>query len=640
MIKLLQKYNRWILVIFGGLLMVAFLLPQTLQMIGTDPATETAFVVDGRKVTVRERNDASAKMEAVARYEPTLGFAKGGEQWLLLNELATRAGVRGNRADGIAMIPELAQSMVTNQLQALFQQDQQRAMELFSKREEFAKASELELQNKANNRLVQSGEATTADALADARGVTRLLTGYLSAPRLSEARAIAAIRKATDEATISYIVVSASEGSIAAAGDVTDAQLTEHFDKYKGLSAGTGEFGIGYLNPDRAAVQYAVIDRNQVAAKVTIDAIAVEKRLLELAKDDKTPVETKRAQVQQALRDERVTSLFAEAVSAMKGELLRAAAALPDRDGYKVLPTDTAALATLSDLKAAATRAMEKVKRSTGVDIAITVMGDPAKLLTIAEVSQLPGVGQAVSRKGTVAVPVVEAIFLSRELRPESLKDRARLATQLNVPVADSFEDAARSAYFVVIRQASRSGPPATLDEIRAQATTDVRKIRAFEAMKTQAESWAISAGVLGLADLSGSISSGGYTVAPIKVDVRISRGGGARPAEAGVTEKTLVEAVMSKAEQLDATKPLELADAIAKSVGVAAPAKLSVVIAEITQFSPLTIEQLRGNQTQLSRLATESFTDTRKAFEQFVSSEALIKRLSVTGLGNGKATE
>ena len=74
MLKFLRKYNKFILVIGGSLLMVAFLAPQAIQQIGKIQ-NRTVATMDGRNVKERELFEAASELRAVNALGGTGGTA-------------------------------------------------------------------------------------------------------------------------------------------------------------------------------------------------------------------------------------------------------------------------------------------------------------------------------------------------------------------------------------------------------------------------------------------------------------------------------------------------------------------------------------------------------------------------------------
>ncbi len=643
MVKLLTKYNKWILVVFGGLLMVAFLLPQTLQMMGSDPTTETRMRLDNRKVTLGEINEAAAKLGEARRSAAGLSnIIANGEHWLLIAEQARRAGVLGNRFDGVALIPELASSQVQMAMrQAIERQDFQGYMDIQRRQAELTTSLEKDLTNRANVRLTQAGQATVADAFADTRGFLRHLNSFGAAPRLGEARVIATARKQSDEATVSYILVTPDAKSLADAGDVDQAAIDEHFAKFKDKPIGGGEFGIGYTYPDRVAIQYITVDRAAITRMVVVDPIELQRRLMDKPADDKVTPEQRRAETELAIRSEKIDAIYTESVSTLRGELLRLTTSLSDRDGYKVLPAD-GSFAARVDLKAVADRSAAKVKASMGVDVQFQISGNPSSLLSAAEFSSIAGLGTASARDGTITVSAADAVFSTLELRAPGAP-RPRKLTQVGIPVTTPFEDQQRNAHFILIRDARKSAPAATSEEVRTQIIANVKRLRVFEKLKAETGGLVIQAGVLGLSDLAGSLRATGYSVSEVKNDVRVSRLRGASPSEAQITDKPFVEAVMAKAELIDPTRPIRETDDITRTLSTQAPARAGIVIAQITEFSPLTLDRLRaelagGGYERMSQTAFSepgpSFKDAQAAFMQLISVESVAKRLGSREIG------
>jgi hypothetical protein len=292
MLKFLRKFQMWILVIGGTLLMIAFLVPQAIQNLGSDASSRKAFSIDGRKVTIGQVNDSGIKAATIRQdlgglaanlASLNMGIDDRLENWLLIAESARRAGLVGGRADGQAMAEQLVESELQRELMQLARRDfeeYQKLMADATKMGQFRERAQKNAIRRTEMLAARGSEVTVADAYAEARGVIRMLDAYLSAPRMSESRLIAKSKRALDEAVVSYLVVPVDAAAVAGEPEPGAEALATHFEKYKGVNPGEGEFGIGYKYPDGVKLRWLTVDRAQVAAAVMLDPVEVERRLM------------------------------------------------------------------------------------------------------------------------------------------------------------------------------------------------------------------------------------------------------------------------------------------------------------------------------------------------------------------------
>ncbi|MDP1660919.1 MAG: hypothetical protein Q8L55_03305, partial [Phycisphaerales bacterium] len=101
MIKILQKYKMYILVVGGVLIMISFLLGDALRQINTFANdTQTMYNVDGSKVSHSDLNTASIHLEGIKRVinkdlMKSLKMDDDGTQWQLVTAAAEKAGLVG-----------------------------------------------------------------------------------------------------------------------------------------------------------------------------------------------------------------------------------------------------------------------------------------------------------------------------------------------------------------------------------------------------------------------------------------------------------------------------------------------------------------------------------------------------------------
>ena len=68
MLKFLRKYQKWMLVVFCGALMVAFLIPQAVSQFAPNPAKAVlATIYDGEEIAREEVQRVSADVQMLRR---------------------------------------------------------------------------------------------------------------------------------------------------------------------------------------------------------------------------------------------------------------------------------------------------------------------------------------------------------------------------------------------------------------------------------------------------------------------------------------------------------------------------------------------------------------------------------------------
>ncbi len=652
MLKFLRKFQMWILVIGGTLLMIAFLVPQAIQNLGSDASSRKAFTIDGGKVTFGQVNDAAAKAATIRQdlgglaanlASLNMGIDDRLDNWLLITESARRAGLVGGRADGQAMAEQLVESELQRELMQLARRDFAEYQKLAgdsAKMAQLRDRAQKSVMQRTQMLIARGSTVTVADAYAEARGVIRMLDAYLSAPRMSEARLIAQSKRALDEAVVSYLVVPVDAAAVAGEAEPAADALAAHFEKYKGVNPGEGEFGIGYKYPNGVRLRWLTVDRAQVASAVIVDPVEVERRLMAQGGDAATLAE-RRAAVQAALREELTEKAFNAAQAVVKGEILRVTSRLTDVTGgtYKALPADWAQQAP--DLAAIGRKAAEAASRIVGGQVAaFAVSTREDRWYSAEDLAGMAPLSAARLRRGTVSVPATEAISQVRELRgtPKAGEEPPVAALQEGVPASDPFVDGEGNAHYLVVSGVRPTAAPASLEEVRAAVVTDVKRLAVFERLKGEMETFLPIAADLGMEQLASSLRGRFPGVGAAKSNVRVSREGGVQPAEAGITSQARADAVMDRAQALDPTVPLGQSTSLQRTLATAAPAKLSVVVAQINEFRPLTVERFRATAAgQSGQLVARSVSEAKDAF---LSHERLIRRRNVQGLEKPAAEE
>lgn len=634
MLKALRKYNKWILVIGGTLLMMAFLVQPAIQQLGGDPGSRLWATLDGKKL--RQRDAAQAAKELAAIEELTFGVFPSGvgvrdrnvRHWVLLVHEARLGGFLGEADDGIQWLPTLLADLQMERQYPGF--DWRRFAE--------GNADIGRQLMAAYNQVVEQASATVERlivrvqrehgmtehevrvALSKLRGVRRMEESYLGAARVSDARAAEAGRRTRDAAWVDYVFVPASVG-VTAVPEPTDAELAAHFDRFKGVKPGEGEFGIGYLLPERIKLEWLTLDAAAIEKSIVLDPVAVNKRYLQdNRRTYRGDFAAERANVERDMKAERVDEVMREAHRTIQAEVLKVTRRLEADGRFKKLPEDWPS--RRPRFEAIAPLVVEQVNKATGISIplpAVTVRA--ADWMTREDLAAVPGLGSSAAVTGTLRVPAVEALFGVRELAPPDTPRAAEstLAVQVGVPIVETaFTGANGDRTYATVLDARRESAPDAVDDIRTRAVEDLKKLRSYESLASRVEefrSLAAASGLQALVDLVSPPKPPADPPAPAgpdaaspdaakpeapapavrtRVQVTRERVQGFAPDRADVDVPVVREAIMRAAETLDPLAPPGSFDPAATMLAVAAPKRLGVVVARIIALAPLTLEAYR----------------------------------------------
>ncbi len=626
MLKFLRKYNTIIMVVGGVLLMIAFLLPQAIQQIGSRVGDKAVATLDGREIKSSDIGLAEREISVLQRLArvPTASGVQSlvdvmvdpdykAEHWLLLTEAADRAGFVGDAEHGRGFLDELAQTQIVLYFQALMvQQVANPAMAMALAQQQFEseegqrqyreqRTSLLRLRSEAANQARMLPEDVDR-ALAKLRGVQRMQAEYIGSLRMSSVEAQRVASYYTDTVVADVLPLSA-DALADPLLNPTDEQLEAHFQQYKALRPGEEGPGFGYRLPDRVKLQWIALDRQAISDAVQIDVLAIAKahqanrtRYVGTLTDERTRIESD-------LRNERVKVLLDLAEQTIKAEIGRLTLPLAKDDEYKVLPADW----TTPDLIAIASTAADAVRTKESMPSFPTprVVRRDAQWLDARKLSELDGIGRASIRTTDARQQVLPMIALAlsvRELEPEVSQ-----SIQVGIPFTRSpLEDFMGNRYILTVTDAAEEGVPDSLGELIDPQVVrdDWRTAQAYAfllAQQASLESLAVESGLDAVADALFPPDITEESERPViqrGVEFGISqiRSGNAR---ARYDTDAVRDAVRAKADSLDPVAPM--ADVIATDRTLAVPAEEARVLlmVRIIGLSPLTVESFRQLRDQ-----------------------------------------
>lgn len=653
MIKLLQKYKMYILVVVGIFVMISFLLADAIKQIG-QYSVENArrFTVDGEKVTNADLQAASIHLEGIKRIlgNDTLqrmGLDDNANQWKLAAIAAEKAGVVGGPADGRATARMVATQLIAREAYEKTGSYDWRGY-LKSAYGLTDEQIDQRVDQATENALASAGRtgnaaAEGANAFAELRGLGRLSQSYHDVPQTSDNRLAAEARRLFDTAVIKYVYVPITQARIAAAPAPTEPEMQAQFEKFKDTPVGTGEGGAGYRQNDRVTYSWFMVDKAGISKAVRVDPIEVSKRVLDRSKADKADPAL-RTQVESEIRAELTQRAIDDLTMNLKAEFLKQSAGLPEKDGYKVLPADW----KKPDLTAVVADAVQRLATEKKVVVPlpeVRVVSTPQDAQAfIAE----KGIGTAMlPRSGQQPILLRDVLFAAKEFG----KPAGRMPAQAGVPIPTPFTGYDGNLYFVMLDTALPAASPKSLDEVRPQVEADLRKAKALAQLKTDIEARLAPIVSLGMSQAPDQLAVLGFPGLSVLTG-EANRAGAeqgrgvvneqGQPIQKEVQDKAFVDAALSRAEKLDPAMHVDNDSAAERTFVHLLAGGDGVVLAQVTGLKPLTLEMFRMIASNPSFRSSIEQMETRgdQTPTHPFGTETLIKRFNVIGLEPGKKGE
>lgn len=621
MLKFLRKYSKWLLIVFGVLLMVAFTAPQAIQQLGNRIANPAIARIDGKPVNVLEVQDAERQLALLRQrvpeqFLPNLDPNNRGLHWLLLHREAASAGLVGVAGDGALWVEDFAPALARQQLYLELSQQWGEQFAGMLVDQQWNMLTPENRQSRIDNIagfLKQPPAGATEreyhEALSVARGVSRLLNAYFAAAPLSDRRA--RFEAAGNQRLAEVEALWVPAGLVAdIAGEPTEDQVREHFDRFASTPRGGGEFGIGYTLPERLQIEYLTIDRAAVEAAIEPDPLEVRKRFqtrarqLEAAGQASPSFEETREALERLVRQEIADDAIRAAQQAYVSVMGEATRTLESLGPYKRLPPDFDA--TRPSLEAVADRMVEIVAltrfpgaRDGRVALPRPTIVRPGRWLWAQALQELEGFGQAQITIGSNTAPVSQVLFAVRELRPEM---GVRLAIQRGLPVTDiPATDFSGSVYYYTILDVRAESAPDSLEEVRQEVVEDWKSLRAFERLAELADlarqrtaGDGPTAAALRLFEALGTAAAA-PDPQPVRVtpNVVVDAGGGQRVR--ALDTPAFRDAAMAVFQRLDPLADIPALPREDRTFSVAIPSTRTLAVGTVNAITPLTAEAFRS---------------------------------------------
>ncbi len=592
MLKFFRKYNKLILGVGFAFLMVVFLLPAGVSQLVGDPRGRPVFEYDGGVITQGDLNRASQELQFLSRMHPAflsvLLNVERPEHWLLLTREAEAGGFVGGPDDGLNSLSQLAQTFADFELRQIYGSD---FAQIFSQRQQVTQAMQNILGQQRAAAINDGQPAEAIDRiLAKARGVVRLYTNYLNTQVLSQPELVLTAKDLIESVTLKYASIDASTLVDAETPAPGESEVQEQFAIYRDIEPGAGAHGFGYLREPAVQLEWMIVSRREIEDAITLDPIDVNvhwQRNQDRFGDD---FNTAQPRVERELRDQQIERAFGIARQVIKGRLLQAQSNLPQsEDGVVIVPDDWET--TRPTFEAIGERVAEEISNRLGLEIvAPDIISDP-RWLTQLEVQTLPVIGTSRIVVGRQPTPAAEFVFSIPELGGEG-----GFGLHEGLAFPDPLQSSAGNLIFVRVKDARPQSPPESLDEVRAQIENDLKRLYEYEQLVARSSEIAESAGA---ADIETATEPFGVDL--IFPGVIVTRDAFTRPTRASEEDlDALRSAVLEKAAMLDPTTPLSETPMADRVVLVPLPSALTIALMEITQVSPLSLEQFQSLANQV----------------------------------------
>ncbi len=471
MLRFLRKYNKFILAVFGSLLLVVFLIPEAIQRLGNYSArggtTWGTYVnANGKSVTATgwDQEQAQQALRLFEKLSPdgsilTVLGVREPEHWFLLAQEARNAGLMGGPTEALSI------------LSGGEQDPRQMLVRL---------ASEAQIPD--SNRALE--------ILNEMLAIQRLVSLYAAAGKFSDIR----LKRFANDELLSvngeYVLIRANADA-EGIPDPTIAEIQAQFELYKDLEPGEGDYGFGYRLPDRVKLEWFGVTATSVRESIERaglpSSLDVRKHWLKnrarfsaLPGGNNADEEAAFSAVESRVRGDLLAELTREKIESIKqfteGELNKELRTLPRDGNYRSLPENW------SDIRVRFTELAERLQQEFGIELpAYRARGN--EWLTRTEVNALPEIGFTRTDRYGQSRRLAEVVFAAREF---GRRDVAIIQQGVAGPPMTTSDG---SFYFFRILDTSPAHAPTSVDEVQEQVVRDLKRLAHQKQLAEQLES-------------------------------------------------------------------------------------------------------------------------------------------------------
>ncbi|MCA9285625.1 MAG: hypothetical protein KDA22_10435, partial [Phycisphaerales bacterium] len=258
MLRFLRTHNRWLLAIFGTLLLIVFLIQGSMDTLWKAQAigggTWATVGPDAERVTTGARDQVRAELQVIQLIRDPVLQALGAdarpEHWYLLTREAEQAGLVGGTSDGLQWLSRMADQFRLQQAAQGITADVDRPEEI------------------AQRLAQQAGQPVgfVLETIAKLNGVRRLFGLYSSAPKLSDRRLEADSERLLLSVGADIVPLDGHALANRSTFEPTEEELAQQLATYGDTVPGAGEYGFGYKLPNRLKVEWIAISNAAIRA--------------------------------------------------------------------------------------------------------------------------------------------------------------------------------------------------------------------------------------------------------------------------------------------------------------------------------------------------------------------------------------
>jgi hypothetical protein len=485
----------------------------------------------------------------------------------------------------------------------------------------------------------QTSQETVLKTLSNLTGVRRLIALVASSGRISDER----LRRAAAEMTMAMDgdVVVLDAGKIAGidAPAPEAAALEAHLKAHGNTEKGQGEKGFGYRLPNRLKLEWIVIPSAAIKAKLeqspALSNVELRKYWLEhesefQTKAELSPVAIKGPVTFDTQRDavrERVLGqlLDAELAAISKFATDRVQMDLrsvPSAGGYWTLPADWSSKAiTMAALG-------QELAQRFGID-APSVQTSGEGWLQIEDIAAIPGIGTASSKR--VGASDVKVQQLAGALK--EFGGSPTLPTQRGVAFPTLADPTSRDLFVVRVTDAQPARAATTVDEVRADLEADLKRVAVYDILAKQLDqlrNLAATDGIGSVGVMYGAVPVPFIDLSEVNPQFLQFGMRMGMPIPGLGNDETAMSALVKAAMALPSDKPVADVPALDRTVVVALPDRLSVLVAQlrgVDRMDRAEYERLAAG----GRLRGIAMQDEVKDMKELFSYAALKRRHNFT---------
>ena len=601
--RLLRKYSKLLLAVFGTGLMVVFLMPQIPELVSRFGAGTTLVATLGRngtKITAKDWNEVRNELQFLDKFQtglpplPLIGRIETAQQYYLLVHEASEAG------------------MIGGTITAGISDDQQL------------------LQISRNSGFPP---AVVRQALANRAGIYRYLAHVVNSGQHSDRRLKGEGRRLFDAADAQVVAVKADRPTNAKAPDQPAVQA--QYEAYRDVEPGEGDHGFGYRLPNRFSMEWLTIPRESIDESIRNSDAMSDRELMKFWRrnevqfpgfedSDEIP-QTVRTSMLNDLRDGQV-----DAVTRTVNDRLR----LPrrgfdERGGYLLLPDDWSTKRTsLEDIRTL-------IATEYGIELEPpATTGDT--LIEIDAATDLEGIGRARSDKfSRLPITLADLIEETKEFKGQGLYP---IQATVAGPI---LKDTTGNLYVFRITEADGARPPGDLEEVHDEVVKDLQRLAHYEELLTQLDDIKQITETEGLETLAGRwktdapASRSFQKYQPGTVAFYVQQGLRPQPSPAVLPglaneDSVVVNAILSQASEIDVDTPINDLDETDRVMVLPSDQNLAIVAVRLIDRRSLdrdAFQQLAVQKVISMLLLNEELGGDVTPLQEAFSTESLQNR-------------